>query len=109
LAGGGGVDALFCNNDDLALGAYRGLREAGLRVPDDVMLVGCDGIEDMQFLEQPLTTIAIPVEEMCALAWRFLRRRIENPDTPLQHALLQPTLVVRESSCPTDNIHAAPV
>jgi len=91
-------DGIFCFNDDHAIGAYRGLREAGIRVPEDVALVGCDGIEDTEYLERPISTIVQPIEEMCSLAWQFLERRMKKRGIPRQHALLRPRLVVRASS-----------
>ncbi len=91
-------DAIFCHNDEMALGAYRSLRLLGVRVPEDVALVGCDGIEDTEYVEVPLTTIRQPLEEMCRLACEFLQRRMAQPDIPLQSAVLLPQLLVRESS-----------
>jgi DNA-binding LacI/PurR family transcriptional regulator len=91
-------DAIFCHNDEMALGAYRSLRLLGVRVPDEVALVGCDGIEDTEYLEVPLTTLRQPLEEMCRLACEFLQRRMAQPDIPVQSAVLLPQLVVRESS-----------
>jgi len=91
-------DAIFCHNDEMALGAYRSLRLLGVRVPDEVALIGCDGIEDTEYLEVPLTTVRQPLEEMCRLACEFLQRRMAQPDIPVQSAVLLPQLVVRESS-----------
>jgi len=91
-------DAIFCHNDEMAMGAYRGLRLLGVRVPDEVALVGCDGIEDTEYLEVPLSTIRQPLEEMCRLACEFLQRRMTQRDIPVQSAVLMPQLVVRESS-----------
>lgn len=91
-------EAIFCHNDDLALGIYRGLCELGVRVPDDVALVGCDGIEEAEYLERPLTTIVQPVETMCALAWKYLQRRIADPTIPAQQIVLKPELVIRDST-----------
>lgn len=91
-------DGLFCFSDDMAIGAYRGLRDRGLRIPEDVAMIGCDGIEDTEYLDSPLSTIAQPNEEMCALAWEYLKRRMEQPDAPLQQTLLKPRLILRESS-----------
>lgn len=91
-------EALFCYNDDAAIAAYRALCDLGRRVPDDIALVGCDGIEDTEYLATPLTTLVTPVTEMCRLAWQYLKRRMEEPDAPPQRTVLQPTLVVRESS-----------
>ena len=91
-------DAIFCHNDDMALGAYRALCELKLRVPHDVALVGCDGITDTRYLEIPLSTIITPIEEMCSQAWQVLQRRIAEPEAPLQHIVLPSHLEVRASS-----------
>jgi DNA-binding LacI/PurR family transcriptional regulator len=94
-------DGLFCRNDDLAVGAYRALRDAGLRVPADVALVGCDGIEETEYHDPTFSTINKPVEEMCDLAWRYLQQRIADPDIAQQHIVLPAHFVVRESSSRT--------
>jgi LacI family transcriptional regulator len=91
-------DGLFCHNDLMAVGAYRGLCDLGIRVPDDVMIVGCDGIEELEYLECPISTVSQPVEEMCELASRFLHARIEEADRPPQQQVLKAQLVVRQSS-----------
>lgn len=98
IARRGHPDGLFCFNDDMAIGAYRALRDLGLRIPGDVTLIGCDGIEDTAYLDPPITTIAQPLEEMCATAWGFLERRMREPNLPLQEITLQATLKIRGSS-----------
>ncbi len=90
-------DALLCQNDETAMSAYRVLRDLGRRVPDDVMLVGCDGQLHMEYFDPPLSTIAQPMEDMCARAWQFLKQRMATPSLPLQQAVLQGQLIVRES------------
>ena len=90
-------DALLCQNDDVAMCAYRALRDLSFRVPDDVLLVGCDGQKHMNCFDPPLSTIAQPMEAICAQAWQFLRQRIAQPSLPLQHATLQGELIVRAS------------
>jgi LacI family transcriptional regulator len=91
-------DGIFCHNDEMAVGAYQGLRLLGVHIPDEVALVGCDGIEDTEYLDVPITTICQPLEEMCQIAVQFLQKRIAEPHTERQSALLQPTLVVRAST-----------
>ena len=91
-------EAIFCHSDDAALGIYRGLLDEGIRVPDDVALVGCDGIEDTEYLECPLTTLVQPVAEMCEMAWQFLQNRLADSGLPRQQALLAPRLAIRGSS-----------
>lgn len=90
-------DALLCQNDETTMCAYRTLRELGFRVPEDVLLVGCDGQIHMKYFDTPLSTIIQPMQETCATAWRFLKQRLANPSLPLQHATLAGELVVRES------------
>jgi len=94
----GHPEAIFCHSDDVALGIYRGLCDLKLRVPADVALVGCDGIQDTEYLECPLTTLAQPVAAMCATAWLFLEQRLARPAMKRQHQVLLPQLHIRESS-----------
>lgn len=91
-------EAIFCHSDDAAIGIYRGLCDAGIRVPADVALVGCDGIEDTEYLECPLTTLVQPVAELCATAWQFLQNRLAKPSIPLQRSVLAPKIAIRCSS-----------
>lgn len=91
-------DALFCFNDELAMGAYRGIVEAGLSVPNDIALIGCDGLEELAYVGTPISSIAQPTEEMCRLAWQFLKNRIEDPELPPQQVVLRPELKLRASS-----------
>jgi LacI family transcriptional regulator len=90
-------DALFCQNDEIALGAYRALCEAGVRIPDDVALAGCDDVPYMAFLETPLTTISLPIEDVCQHAWRILQGRMEDPSCPPSSIMLAATLQLRTS------------
>lgn len=94
----GHPDGLFCYNDDLAIGAFRTLRDSGKRIPEDIALVGCDGIEDTLYLEKPLTTIVTPLEAMCARSWDLLRHRMRDADREPHHEVLPPHLEIRASS-----------
>lgn len=98
IAEKGCPEAIFCHNDEIAIGAYRGLRDLKLRIPDDVALVGCDGIEDTEYLDAPLSTIIQPIQQMSALAWEFLKRRMNEPTCPRQEVTLTAHFVNRESS-----------
>lgn len=98
IAKNGNPDGLFCANDDMALGAYRGLCDCGLRVPEDVALIGCDGVEETEYLPTPITTIKPPYEQATATAWEFLKKRLTEPQTPKQFCILKPQLVIREST-----------
>ncbi len=91
-------DAVFCLNDELAIGAYRAIAASGRRVGGEIAVVGCDGIEETELLSYPITTIKQPVDQMCALAWEFLQRAMAEPHTPLQQRILKPELVIHASS-----------
>ena len=90
-------DALLCQNDETAIYTYRALMELGLRVPGDVLLVGCDGLPYMEFFETPLSTIGLPMQEICATAVAFLQQRLDAPDTAIQSAIVAGQLIVRKS------------
>lgn len=94
----GKVDAIFCHNDDLAFGAHRALCDSGIRIGEEIALVGFDGIEETEYLSPSLTTVVQPFEQMCEIAWEFLQNRINDPSIPLQQITLKPQLVVRGSS-----------
>lgn len=94
-------DAIFGHNDDLAIGVYRGLCDLGIKVPDDVLLAGCDGIEDTEYLEVPLSTIVQPIERVLSLAWELLQQRINNPSLPAREYRFSPPFVLRKSSLRT--------
>jgi len=94
----GPFDGVFCINDDVAIGAYRALRDLKLRIPEDVALIGCDNIEDTQYLDSPLTTIEQPVGRMCDLAWQALEDRFREPRAPTRQMVLPTRLIVRAST-----------
>lgn len=93
--------AIFCHSDDVAVGVYRGLCDMGLRIPSDVAVMGCDGIEDTEYLECPITTLIQPVQAMCATAWQFFKNRTLAPKRSAQHVTLNPHLVIRDSTRPS--------
>lgn len=91
--------ALFAYNDLSAIGALRALRDCGLRVPDEVSLVGFDNIHSAAFQIPSLTTVRQPLERMGALACEILLQRIQGGPNPLE-VTVDPDLVVRESTAP---------
>lgn len=93
-------DGLFCLNDEMALGAYRAFCDLNIRVPEDVALVGCDGIEDAEYGACPLSTIIQPFALMCERGWQLLERRMQTPGAPPEQIVLPAHLVARQSSRP---------
>jgi DNA-binding LacI/PurR family transcriptional regulator len=98
LQGSHPVDAVFCFTDELALGAIRTLVSRGLRVPDDVAVVGFDDIEDGRYSVPSLTTISPDKQEIARLALDCLADRIADPGAPDRDLVAAHRLVVREST-----------
>jgi LacI family transcriptional regulator len=93
--------ALFCFNDRMAMGAYQAAATLGLRVPEDVSVIGFDNQEAVaDYLRPGLTTMALPHYEMGEWAVEAVLALILDPDAPVQHAVLPCPLVVRESVAP---------
>lgn len=95
LAASPEVTAVFCSNDRVALGLYHALRRRGVRVPDEVSVVGFDDLPWGEYLAPPLTTVRQPGREMGRLAARLLLG--EADDAPVS-----PELVVRASVGPPE-------
>ena len=93
--------AIFCFNDRMAMGVYHAAAERGLRIPEDLSVVGFDNQELIaDGLLPGLTTVALPHYDMGAWAADTLVRRIEAPDTPAEQTLLGCPLVERGSVAP---------
>jgi LacI family transcriptional regulator len=92
--------ALVSFNDIAAIGAIRAFRDYGLRVPEDVSIVGFDDIQGAAYHNPSLTTIRQPLHAMGTNAARILLKRIQGAtDQPDQVAIV-PELIIRESTCP---------
>jgi DNA-binding LacI/PurR family transcriptional regulator len=92
-------DALFCFNDIAALGAMMGFRRAGLTIPEDVALAGFDNIPLGAELDVPLTTLDMPIEDVCQAAVQLITKRLGPTPSPTpQRVNLLPKLIVRASS-----------
>ncbi|MDR3710357.1 MAG: LacI family DNA-binding transcriptional regulator [Capsulimonadaceae bacterium] len=97
------LTALFCATDLLALGAIQGLRDAGVRVPADMSVIGIDGMLDGARSFPKLTTLDQSLEMLGVEAARTLMGAIENPDSEAGHTVWQVHLVERESVCVRTN------
>lgn len=89
-------EAIFVYSDLMAVGLLNALTEDGFRIPDDLAIVGFDGIEAASIASVPLTTIAQPVEKIGTFAVDILQKRIEGIDVG-NRTILKPTLIIRES------------
>jgi LacI family transcriptional regulator len=102
LARADSFTALVIANDQMALGAIRALREAGLRVPDDISVVGFDDVPEAAFFEPPLTTVRQEFREMGRQTVDYLVALIEGDDTSIHRRTLYPVLVERASARSVD-------
>jgi LacI family transcriptional regulator len=91
-------DAVFAASDAMAIGALRALREAGLRVPEDVAIVGFDDMPFAARSEPPLTTVRQPIFRMGSMTVETLLDLIERP-TSSPHRIVLPTELVVRASC----------
>ncbi|EOX4339453.1 substrate-binding domain-containing protein [Vibrio cholerae] len=89
--------ALFVSNDMMAMGVIQAASQRGLRIPDDLSLIGYDDVHIAKFMTPALTTIHQPKYRLGKAAVDTLLYRLENPDTTAQVVQLEPTLVVRNS------------
>jgi DNA-binding LacI/PurR family transcriptional regulator len=90
--------AVFASNDRVAIGALHAIIDRGLRVPEDISLVGVDDIEITQHLNPPLTTIRQPLPELARRAVEMLLGLIKADAAAPAPVLLEPELIVRRST-----------
>ncbi len=95
--------AIFTGNNMLTVGAIRCLQERGIRIPEDMALVGFDDLEWMSILHPQLTVVAQPTYELGRTALRMLHQRIAEPNLPVRHIVLQARLIIRQSCARHDN------
>jgi LacI family transcriptional regulator len=90
-------DAVFAASDIMAIGAMRAVRDAGLRIPDDIAFVGFDDLPIATLSDTQLTTIRQPVVPFGAKAVEILIDLIENGSYPPRHIIMDTELVIRDS------------
>ena len=87
----------------MAIGVLQEAAAQGLRVPDDLSIVGFDGIEAAAWTSPPLTTVEQPIEEIAETAVNALRTLIAEPEKPLPDYSFRPRLRVRGSTAQPKN------
>ncbi|KIR66252.1 transcriptional regulator, LacI family [Micromonospora haikouensis] len=92
--------AIFASSDQMALGVYEAVRKRGLRVPDDVSVVGFDDLPEVRWCSPPLTTVRQPLVEMGMLAARTVLRLARGEKIESPRIELATELVVRDSTAP---------
>ena len=93
--------AVLCAYDYIAIGAMRCVKDHGLCVPTNVSLIGMDNIEEISYLDIPLTSIGIYKQELCSLAMDIMYRKLENPHFVVKQTTeVSAVLLERESVAP---------
>jgi LacI family transcriptional regulator len=92
--------AIFAFNDNMAIGAMQTARARGVRVPDELSIVGFDDLEEAGIVTPALTTIRQPLAEMGRIAVSLLLRLLDNQPLEALHVELATRLIVRESTAP---------
>jgi DNA-binding LacI/PurR family transcriptional regulator len=90
----------ICSSDLMAIGVLQEAAAQGLRVPDDLSVVGFDGIDAGAWTSPPLTTVEQPIEEIAETAVNALRSLVADPRKPLPDYSFRPRLNVRASTAP---------
>lgn len=90
--------AIFALTDVTAIGIMRAFWQIGLRIPDDISVMGYDNIPLSSYVTPALSTVSQPIEEMGKTAVQMLLNHIQNPDLPADKAVLATQLMIREST-----------
>ena len=94
------IDAIFCYSDLLAMGAMRAVFDAGLRVPEDVAVIGIDDIDEGRFSRPTLSTVSLDTPFIAQQAVARIAARIEDPASPAVEVVAPHRLIQRESTSP---------
>jgi DNA-binding LacI/PurR family transcriptional regulator len=97
LARGKPFTAIFCANDEMAIGAMKALREAGLSIPDDVSLIGFDDIDLVEHLSPALTTVRVAKEVLGTVALKRLLSLMNDPESVGVSSVVDVELIIRDS------------
>lgn len=88
----------IASSDLIAFGAMRAIREAGLTIPNDISLIGCDNLQMTEFVDPPLTTIQQSYQDVASKAWQTLCTLLEDPDCAPICSHLSQQLIIRQSA-----------
>lgn len=100
LASRNGFTAVVAQNDRMAVGAIRALRQAGCRVPQDISVVGFDDMPLASYFDPPLTTMRQDLQSIGRTAATLLIQAVESPQAQALHVALPAELIIRQSTAP---------
>jgi len=91
-------DGIFCHNDLVAIGAMKAIKEKGLKIPEDIEVIGFDNIPEGKFYDPSLTTVDQLIEKTGKEIVKLLLRKIENPEKEPEMIIFEPELIIRDST-----------
>lgn len=97
------VTAIFCGNDEMAIGAYQAIYEKNLRIPEDISVIGFDGLEISEYLAPSLTTVYQPAFDIGYYAAKFLVEAIHEEVEKIPNKTFETTFIERNSTRMIDN------
>ncbi|OGV49482.1 MAG: hypothetical protein A2X49_00885 [Lentisphaerae bacterium GWF2_52_8] len=89
--------AIICYNDNVALGAICAVAEHGLKIPEDISIIGCDNLPESAFYNPRLTTFDLNIEKLAETLVSTLLHRIQHPHSKHSSSVLRPEIVIRKS------------
>lgn len=92
------IDAVFASSDEFAFGVLKRLKEYGVNIPDDILLMGCDNDDLSAMITPSLTSIVQPIKEMAKLGVKVLCEAINDENTEYKNIVLEPSILIREST-----------
>ncbi len=92
------VTAVFCGNDEMAVGAYQAITRLGKKIPEDISVVGFDNLEIAQYIVPSLTTIAQPTFDIGFYAAKFMVDAIDNPERRIPSKIFETEFLIRNST-----------
>lgn len=96
--------AIFAGNDMIGIGVLRAAAERNIRVPSDLSLIGFDDIQMSRYVYPALTTVGQSILQLGEMAAELLLRRIATPALAVEHRIVGPNIVLRESTAPPTNV-----
>lgn len=92
------IDGVVTGNDQMAIGAIRCIKDASLRIPEDIAVIGFNDNFPSTLINPPLSSMRVPKEEMGVIAFDLLINRIKNPDSERKLVQLKTDLIIRKST-----------
>ncbi len=92
------IDAVFASSDEFAFGVLSRLKEYGVKIPDDILLMGCDNDELSAMITPSLTSVVQPIKQMAKLGVKLLCDAIKEEEVPSEKIVLEPSILIREST-----------